>query len=105
MSLFALGGIMVAVAAACIGLLWLARRSPLNERFASQLGEHGRAFDFLGEALRARAGDLWNWRPRGSGCRRGGGVGGELGERLGNRPRGDQLRAYPEEGLGQETPW
>jgi Protein of unknown function (DUF4239) len=51
MSLFALGGIMIGVAAACIGLLWLARRSPLNQRFASQLSEHGRAFDFLGVAF------------------------------------------------------
>jgi Protein of unknown function (DUF4239) len=50
-SLFAFGGIMVAVAAICIGLLWLARRSPWNHRFASQLGEHGRAFDFLGIAF------------------------------------------------------
>jgi Protein of unknown function (DUF4239) len=51
MSLFTLAGIMVGVAAACVGLLWLARRSPSNERFASQLGEHGRAFDFLGVAF------------------------------------------------------
>jgi hypothetical protein len=51
MSLFAFGGIMIGVAAACVGLLWLARRSPFNQRFASQLGEHGRAFDFLGVAF------------------------------------------------------
>jgi hypothetical protein len=51
MNLFALAGILVGVAAICIGLLWLARRSPLNERFSSQLGEHGRAFDFLGIAF------------------------------------------------------
>jgi len=51
MSLWVLAGILVAVSAACIGLLWLARRSPLNERFSSQLGEHGRAFDFLGIAF------------------------------------------------------
>jgi Protein of unknown function (DUF4239) len=51
MSLLAQAGIIVAVVAACIGLLWVARRSPLNERFASQLGEHGRAFDFLGIAF------------------------------------------------------
>jgi hypothetical protein len=32
-------------------MLWLARRNPLNERFSSQLGEHSRAFDFLGIAF------------------------------------------------------
>jgi Protein of unknown function (DUF4239) len=51
MSLFTLLGIMLGVAAISVGLLWLARRSPLNERFSSQLGEHGRAFDFLGIAF------------------------------------------------------
>src|SRR5262245_31207653 len=51
MSLVELGGIMLGVAAVCIGLLWLARLSPFNERFSSQLGEHGRAFDFLGVAF------------------------------------------------------
>jgi hypothetical protein len=51
MNLFALAGIIVGVAAVCVGLLWLARRSPLNERFSSQLGEHSRAFDFLGIAF------------------------------------------------------
>jgi hypothetical protein len=51
MNLFALAGIIVAVAVVCVGLLWLARRSPLNERFSSELGEHGRAFDFLGIAF------------------------------------------------------
>jgi hypothetical protein len=48
MNLFALAGIIIGVAAATAGLLWLARRNPLNERFSSQLGEHGSAFDFLG---------------------------------------------------------
>ena len=51
MNLFALAGIIIAVAAASAGMLWLARRNPLNERFSSQLGEHGRAFDFLGIAF------------------------------------------------------
>ena len=39
------------MAAASAGMLWLARRNPMNERFSSQLGEHSRAFDFLGIAL------------------------------------------------------
>ncbi len=51
MNLFALAGIIVVVAAAACGVLWLTRRNPLNERFSSQLGEHGRAFDFLGIAF------------------------------------------------------
>ncbi len=51
MNLFVLAGIMILVAAASAGVLWLVRRNPLNERFASQLSEHGRAFDFLGIAF------------------------------------------------------
>ncbi len=51
MNLFALAGIIIGVAAVACGMLWLARRNPLNERFSSQLGEHGRAFDFLGIAF------------------------------------------------------
>jgi hypothetical protein len=51
MNLFALAGIIIGVAAAACGLLWLARRNPLNERFSSQLGDHGRAFEFLGIAF------------------------------------------------------
>jgi hypothetical protein len=51
MNLFVLAGIIVGVSAVSVGLLWLARRSPLNERFSSQLGEHSRAFDFLGIAF------------------------------------------------------
>jgi hypothetical protein len=51
MNLFALAGIIVGAAAVCVGLLSLARRSTLNERFSSELGEHGRAFDFLGIAF------------------------------------------------------
>jgi hypothetical protein len=51
MSLFAQGGIIVGVAALCVGLLWIARQNPWNDRFSSQLGEHGRAFEFLGVAF------------------------------------------------------
>lgn len=51
MNLFALAGIIVVVAGASAGMLGLARRNPMNERFSSQLGEHSRAFDFLGIAL------------------------------------------------------
>jgi Protein of unknown function (DUF4239) len=51
MNLFALAGIIIGVAAVSVGLLWLARRNPMNERFSSQLGEHSRAFDFLGIAF------------------------------------------------------
>ena len=51
MNLFALAGIVVVVAGASAGMLGLARRNPMNERFSSQLGEHSRAFDFLGIAL------------------------------------------------------
>jgi hypothetical protein len=51
MSLLAQAGILIGVTAACVGLLWLARRSPLNERFSGQLGEHEKAFDFLGIAF------------------------------------------------------
>jgi hypothetical protein len=51
MNLFALAGIIIGVAAASAGILWLVRRNPMNERFSSQLGEHSRAFDFLGIAF------------------------------------------------------
>ena len=51
MNLFALAGIIIVVSAAAAGVLWLARRNPLNERFSSQLGEHGSAFEFLGIAF------------------------------------------------------
>jgi Protein of unknown function (DUF4239) len=51
MNLFALAGIIIVVAAASVGMLWLARHNPMNERFSSQLGEHTRAFDFLGIAF------------------------------------------------------
>ena len=48
MNLFELAAIIVGVAAASGGMLWLARRNPMNDRFSSQLGEHSSAFDFLG---------------------------------------------------------
>ena len=51
MNLFALAGIIIGVAAASAGTLWLARRNPLNERFSSQLSEHSSAFEFLGIAF------------------------------------------------------
>ena len=51
MNLFLLAAIIVGVAAAAAGLLWLGRRNPMNEQFSSQLGEHSSAFDFLGIAF------------------------------------------------------
>jgi heme/copper-type cytochrome/quinol oxidase subunit 2 len=50
-NLFVQVAIIVAVSAIFVGLLWLHRRSPWNERFSSQLGEHERAFEFLGVAF------------------------------------------------------
>ena len=41
---------VIGVAAVCVGLLWLARRSPFNERFAREVREHDEAFKFLGVA-------------------------------------------------------
>ena len=41
---------VIGVAALCVGLLWLARRSPFNERFAREVREHDEAFKFLGVA-------------------------------------------------------
>jgi hypothetical protein len=51
MSLFELALIVIAVAAVSIGVLWLARRSPWNDRFSGEVGEHDKAFDFLGTAF------------------------------------------------------
>ena len=51
MSLIELTLVVIGVAAVSIGLLWLARRSPLNDRFAGEVGEHDKAFDFLGTAF------------------------------------------------------
>jgi Protein of unknown function (DUF4239) len=44
-------GIVIGVVALAIVLLWLARRSPFNERFANEVVEHDHAFDFLGIAF------------------------------------------------------
>jgi hypothetical protein len=43
--------IVIGVALASIALLWAARRGRYNERFASEVGEHTKAFDFLGTAF------------------------------------------------------
>ena len=50
MSLFTQAGIVIGVAALSVGALWTAR-SPWNERLAGEVGEHDRAFDFLGVAF------------------------------------------------------
>jgi Protein of unknown function (DUF4239) len=51
MTLLAQGAILLAVVLASLGLLWLARRSPYNARFAGEVGQHNKAFDFLGTAF------------------------------------------------------
>jgi hypothetical protein len=51
MTLVAQAGIVIGVAVVSVALLWAARRSPLNERFAGEVGEHNKAFDFLGTAF------------------------------------------------------
>ena len=43
--------IVFGVALISVGLLWVARRSPYNERFSGEVGEHSKAFDFLGVAF------------------------------------------------------
>jgi hypothetical protein len=43
--------IVLGVTAISVAFLWAARRSPFNERFASEVGEHNKAFDFLGTAF------------------------------------------------------
>jgi hypothetical protein len=45
------GAVLLGVILASLGLLWLARRSPYNDRFAAEVGEHDKAFDFLGTAF------------------------------------------------------
>jgi hypothetical protein len=50
-TLLAQAGIVIGVAVVSVALLWAARRSPLNERFASEVGEHDKAFEFLGTAF------------------------------------------------------
>ena len=51
MSPVALVGIIIAVTAASVALLWAARRSPLNEPFVREVGAHNKAFDFIGTAF------------------------------------------------------
>jgi Protein of unknown function (DUF4239) len=50
MSLVATGAIVFGVAAASVSLLWVARQSPWNERFANEVRQHDEAFEFLGVA-------------------------------------------------------
>jgi hypothetical protein len=42
---------VIGVAVLSVALLWAARRSPWNDRFAGEVGEHNKAFDFLGTAF------------------------------------------------------
>jgi hypothetical protein len=51
MTLLAQFAIVIGAAVLSVGLLWAARRSPLNERFAEEVVEHGKAFDFMGTAF------------------------------------------------------
>lgn len=51
MTLVAQAGIVLGVTVISVGLLWAARRGPYNERFAGEVGEHNKAFDFLGTAF------------------------------------------------------
>lgn len=51
MTLVTQAGIVIGVAVVSVALLWAARRSPWNERFAGEVGEHDKAFDFLGTAF------------------------------------------------------
>jgi hypothetical protein len=51
MSLLAQAGIVLGVVLASLGLLWAARHSPYNQRFAGEVGQHDKAFDFLGTAF------------------------------------------------------
>jgi hypothetical protein len=50
MSLFGLGAGVLGVAAVSVGLLWVARQSPWNERFAGEVRAHDEAFEFLSTA-------------------------------------------------------
>jgi Protein of unknown function (DUF4239) len=50
MSLAWVAASVIGVAAACVAVLWVARRSPWNERFAREVREHDEAFKFLGVA-------------------------------------------------------
>ena len=50
MSLIVMAASVIGVAALSIGLPWLGRRSPWNERFAGEVRAHDEAFEFLGTA-------------------------------------------------------
>ncbi len=50
MSLFGMGAGVLGVAAVSVGLLWVARQSPWNERFAREVRAHDEAFEFLSTA-------------------------------------------------------
>jgi len=50
MSLVGMGAIVFGVAAASAAILWVARYSPWNERFAYEVRQHDEAFEFLGVA-------------------------------------------------------
>ena len=50
MSLVGMGASVIGVAAVCVAMLWVARRSPWSERFAREVREHDEAFKFLGVA-------------------------------------------------------
>jgi hypothetical protein len=50
MNLLVLAGIVIGVAAASIGVLWVARGRRWSKDFADEFGEHDRAFEFLGTA-------------------------------------------------------
>jgi Protein of unknown function (DUF4239) len=50
MSLVGMAASVIGVAAVCVAVLWVARRSPWNERFAREVREHDEAFEFLGVA-------------------------------------------------------
>ena len=50
MSLVGMGASVIGVAVVCVAVLWVARRSPWNERFAREVREHDEAFEFLGVA-------------------------------------------------------
>ena len=51
MTLVEQAGIVLGVTAVSLAFLWAARRGPFNERFAGEVGEHNKAFDFLGTAF------------------------------------------------------
>jgi hypothetical protein len=50
-NLITLAAIVVVATLGALAVLWAARRSPLNERFVGEVGEHNKAFDFIGTAF------------------------------------------------------